>query len=380
MEEIYLDNAATTKTAPEVVETINHALTTAYGNPSSLHDRGLEAEKLIKKARNNLADELKVDSEDIYFTSGGTEANNLAILGTSRALQNYGSRVITTKIEHPSVLNACKSLEDNFDVKYLDVDETGQIDLEQLEDYLTESTILVSIMAVNNELGTIQPLKKIAKLTNNHSNLQLHVDGTQALAKIDLYPARLGIDLYSISAHKIQGPKGVGALYLAPNSKLDSIFRGSQQEQGIRPGTENVPGIAGLGTAVELMATTEKQQKIQQLKELLVTRILAEIDDSSLNGPNLKEGAPHIANISFKGVKGEILVHSLAEDNIYVSTGAACSSKRKDTNHVLEAIGLESKLIAKTIRFSLSVNNTTAEINYVVDKLKEKVTMLRKIL
>ncbi|MGM0502016.1 MAG: cysteine desulfurase family protein [Bacillota bacterium] len=380
MTEIYLDNAATTKAADEVVEQMSETLRRNYGNPSSLHDKGLAAEKLVKSAREKLAAKLKVTTEDIYFTSGGTEANNLAILGTINALKNYGSRIITTKIEHPSVLNIFKSLEEDWDVKYLDVDQTGIINLKQLAEYLNEETILVSIMAVNNELGTIQPLEQIAHLTNQYNNLYLHVDAIQALGKIDLYPGRLGIDLCSLSAHKIHGPKGVGALYAAGKTNLKAIFRGSNQEGGIRPGTENVPGIVGFGTAVDVITTREEREKMYQLKELLVTRILEEIEGSSLNGPTIKAGAPHIASISFTGIKGEILVHSLAEEDIYVSTGAACSSKRKDSNHVLEAIGLANELIDKTIRFSFGAYNTIEEVNYTIDKLKEKITMLRKIL
>ena len=380
MKEVYLDNAATTKPAEKVVEKMNEALTEAYGNPSSLHNKGLAAEKLIKEARANLAQELKVKADNIYFTSGGTEANNLAILGALKALKSYGNRIVTTKIEHPSVLNVFKSLEDDWDVKYLDVDSSGKINLEQLAEYLNQETVLLSIMAVNNELGTIQPLEKIIKLTDQYQNLYLHVDGIQALGKIELFPARLGIDLYSVSAHKIYGPKGIGALYAANTSRLNSIVRGSSQEQGIRPGTENVPGIAGFGTAVDLLTTSQEQEQIYELKKLLVDRILTEIEGSSLNGPRINQGAAHIANISFTGLKGEILVHSLAEENIYISTGAACSSKRKDSNHVLEAIALDDNLIDKTVRFSFSRNNTVEEIHYVVDKLKEKITMLRKIM
>ncbi|MBM7556705.1 cysteine desulfurase family protein [Halanaerobacter jeridensis] len=380
MAEIYLDNAATTKAFPEVATAVQEALTTNYANPSSLHQKGLAAEKIVKKARKKLAQQLKVKADEIYFTSGGTEANNLAIKGTVKSLSNYGNRIITTKIEHPSVLNVYKSLEADWDVKYLDVNQNGKIDLEQLQEYLNNDTILVSIMAVNNELGTIQPLNKISKLTKEYQNLYLHVDGIQALGKIDFFPERLGIDICSVSAHKIHGPKGVGALYAAEDTRLKNIFCGSGQEEGLRPGTENVPGIAGFAKAIDLLASKEEIEQMYQLKETLVNRILTEIEGSTLNGPAIRDGAPHIANISFAGIRGEILVHSLAEDDIYVSTGAACSSRRKDSNHILEAIGIADDLIDKTIRFSLSTTNTEAEIETVITKLKEKITMLRKII
>ena len=380
MDEIYLDNAATTKVFPEVVTAVTDALNSNYGNPSSLHHKGLAAEKLLKAARKNLASNLKVTADEIYFTSGGTEANNLAIKGAIKTLKRYGNRIITTKIEHPSVLSIFNELESNWDVKYLDVDQTGRIDLKQLQEYLNNDTILVSIMAVNNELGTIQPLKKISNLISEYQNLYWHVDGIQALGKIDLFPKRLGIDLCSVSAHKIHGPKGVGALYINEDTRLNSIFHGSGQEEGLRPGTENVPGIAGFGKALELLATPKQREQMYQLKETLVNRILTEIEGSTLNGPGIREGAPHIANISFRGVRGEVLVHSLAEDNIYVSTGAACSSRRKDSNHVLEAVGINNDLIDKTIRFSLTTTTSKEEIATVITKLKEKIIMLRKII
>ena len=380
MAEIYLDNAATTKAFPEVATAVQEALMTNYANPSSLHQKGLAAEKVVKRARKKLAQQLKVKADEIYFTSGGTEANNLAIKGTIKSLSNYGDRIITTKIEHPSVLNVYKSLEADWDVKYLDVNQNGKIDLEQLQEYLNNDTILVSIMAVNNELGTIQPLNKISKLTKEYQNLYLHVDGIQALGKINFFPERLGIDICSVSAHKIHGPKGVGALYAAEDTRLKNIFCGSGQEEGLRPGTENVPGIAGFAKAIDLLASREEIEQMYQLKETLVNRILTEIKGSTLNGPAIRDGAPHIANISFAGIRGEILVHSLAEDDIYVSTGAACSSRRKDSNHILEAIGIADDLIDKTIRFSLATTNTEAEIETVITKLKEKITMLRKII
>ncbi|GAB6138543.1 cysteine desulfurase family protein [Halanaerobaculum tunisiense] len=378
MKEIYLDNAATTKVAPEVVTTINEVFTEKYGNPSSLHNKGLVAEKLIKKARRKIANNLSVQSKELFFTSGGTEANNLAIKGALNVLQRHGKRLITTSIEHPSVLRVFEKLaEKGWDVKYIEVDQQGIINLDQLEKVLNEETILVSTMAVNNELGSIQPLKKISQLLKQYDNLYWHVDGIQALGKINIKPAQLGINLYSMSAHKIHGPMGVGALYVSANTRLESLLEGSSQEEGLRPGTENVPGIAGFGKAISLVPDQEEVKTMYQLKEYLVNRILTEIDDTYLNGPSVKAGAPQIANISFAGLRGEVLVHSLEEEGIYLSTGAACSS-REASSHVLEAISRQQDLITGAIRFSLSWETTQQEIDYTVDKVKEKVEMLRK--
>ena len=379
-EEIYLDNAATTKAFPAVAAAVKDALVNNYANPSSLHQKGLAAEKLIKSARRRLAQTLKVGKDEIYYTSGGTEANNLAIQGTLKSLGRAGERIITTEIEHPSVLNLFKELEEEWDVKYLSVDQKGQIDLKELQEYLNNDTILLSIMAVNNEIGTIQPLSEVSALINDYQDLYWHVDGIQALGKIDIFPKHLGIDLYSMSGHKIHGPKGVGALYAAADTNLRSIFKGSQQEQGLRPGTENVPGIAGFDKAVELLASAKERKQLYKLKERLVDKILTQLEGSRLIGPELKEGAPHILNILFSGLKGEVLVHSLAQDDIYLSTGAACSSQHKTSNHVLEAIGITEAQLDQTIRFSLATTNTRAEIDRAANKLVEHSNRLRKMM
>ncbi|SNY05936.1 cysteine desulfurase [Orenia metallireducens] len=381
MEEIYLDNAATTKPYPEVVEKMKIALTTTYGNPSSLHRMGIEAEKMIKEARKNIASKLDVSDKEVYFTSGGTESNNLAIKGAVNSLKRHGKRLITSSIEHPSVLNLFKRLEsEGYDVKYLQVDNEGIIDLEELKAYLNDETILVSIMGVNNETGSIQPLAEIGELLSDYDNLYFHVDGVQGFGKVDIPLSKIGIDLYSISAHKIHGPKGTGALYIKRGTRIDNLISGSKQESGIRPGTENVPGIAGFGQAVELLPSQDDKEKMYRLKELLVTRVLDEIEDSYLNGPKIHSGAAHIANISFVGVKGEVLIHTLERDNIYLSTGAACSSKQDTPSYVLEAMKVKPKLIEGAIRFSFAPTTTVEEINYTVDKLKDAVKMLRKIM
>lgn len=377
MEEIYLDNAATTRVVPKVAEKINHALTTAYGNPSSLHNKGLEAEKLVKTARRAVADQLQVGPEEIYFTSGGTEANNLAILGAATALTRYGNQIITTPIEHASVRNTIQHLvEAGWEVEYLEVDEAGTINLEQLEELVSQETVLVSIIGVNNELGSLQPLAKIAQITAQYDNLYLHVDGIQALGKVDIFPAQLGIDLFSVSAHKIHGPKGVGALYINSDIQVPNILHGSEQEAGIRPGTENVPGIVGFGRAVELLPADKEH--LYQLKEELITKVTNQIEQVKVNGPTVRKGAPHIVSLSFAGIKGEVLVHSLEEEGIYVSTGSACHSRHSEPSQVLQAIEVGPKYIDGTLRFSFSYSTTQEEIDYTVETLQEKVEMLRK--
>ncbi|AGB41297.1 cysteine desulfurase family protein [Halobacteroides halobius DSM 5150] len=377
MKEVYLDNAATTKVTPKVADKVKQVMTKEYGNPSSLHNKGLAAEKVIKEARENLAHKLQVEAKEIFFTSGGTEANNLAIKGALKTLRNKGNRIITSSIEHPSVLNVFKELEEEWDVKYLEVDHKGSINLDQLEKLLTADTVLVSIMAVNNETGTIQPLKKISNILKSHKNLYWHVDGIQALGKVNILPDKLGINLYSMSAHKIHGPMGVGALYVSSDTRLKSLVQGSSQEEGLRPGTENVPGIAGFGKAIKLLPSKEEIKDMYQLKKDLTTRILTEIDDVFLNGPQIEQGAAHIVNMSVAGLRGEVVVHSLEEEGIYISTGAACSS-RQANSHVLEALEVGPDLITGALRFSFSLNNTKEEIDYTVDILKNKVTMLRK--
>ncbi len=381
MKEVYLDNAATTKVYEPVIEEVNHALRSSYGNPSSLHGMGIDAEKIIKNSRAVIAAKLQVDAKEIFFTSGGTESNNLAIKGAVNSLNRYGNRIITSSIEHPSVLNVFKGLErGGYDVKYLGVNQSGLINLKELEEYLNDDTILVSIMGVNNEIGSIQPLAEIGELISAYDNLYFHVDGVQTFTKVDSYPAKANIDLYSISSHKLHGPKGSGALYIKKGSRIDNLLAGSKQESGLRPGTENVPGIAGFGKAVQLAPDSEDLQRMQELKEALAAKILKEIEETEINGPKLADGAPHILNISFAEIKGEVLVHSLERDNIYLSTGAACSSRQETPSYVLEAIGTKPKMIAGAIRFSLSSTTTLEEIDYTVDKLKAHVKMLRKIM
>jgi cysteine desulfurase len=377
--EVYLDNSATTPVREEVAEAIMDVLTNRYGNPSSLHRMGIVAEKLVKESRQILAQALGVKDDEIFFTSGGTESNNLAIKGAARANCRWGRHLLTTAVEHPSVLNACAQLEEEgFRVTYLQVNAEGVIAPEELEAALTPETILVSTMFVNNEVGSIQPLTEIGAILKKRENIVWHVDAVQGFAKLPIRPKQLGIKLLSISGHKFHGPKGVGALYVAKNTRLAPLFGGGGQELGLRSGTENVPGIVGLGKAAAL--ALDKRDKaaarMGALKELLREEILTRIPGTRLNGPQTG-GAPHILNISFAGVKGEILVHALEEAGIYVSTGSACSSRQAKTNHVLEALGLDPEYREGALRFSLSPLNTQEEMEYTVAKLAEIVPELR---
>lgn len=368
MKEVYLDNSATTRPLPEVVEAMVASLTDNYGNPSSLHNKGLEAEKILKEARRKIADKLAVLPEEIIFTSGGTESNNLAIKGIAYNFQNRGRHLITTEVEHPSVLESFLALEEEgFEVTYLKTDRHGQISLAQLEESITPETILVSIMHVNNELGTIYPLAEIGKLIKEKNpNTFFHADCIQSFGKILLHPASKQLDLLSISGHKIHGPKGIGALYKKKGIELKAQLTGGGQENNYRCGTENVPGIAGLIPALDaLPAYTEEKpfdQEMDRLKKHFLKGLKKIKRKVIINSP--EDGSPQILNISFPGIKGEVLIHSLAAEGIYVSTGSACHSKSREKSHVLRSIGLSPDVIDGTIRISFSPYNTIEELDY----------------
>ncbi len=384
MREIYLDNSATTKPLNNVVKIMMEYYQHKYGNPSSMHKMGIEAEKGIKFARKEIAKFLKVEEEEIIFTSGGTESNNMAIQGVVNRNKKRGNHIITTTIEHPSVLNIFKDLEKRgFEVSYLSVDKKGRINLEEIKSLVRKDTILVSVMMVNNEIGTIQPIKKIGKIIKeNNSQCVFHVDGVQAFGKVPCYPKNMNIDLFTISSHKIHGPKGVGALYKRRDLLIDPIILGGGQEVGIRSGTENVPGIVGMGKAVEnLNKNFEKNIKfLRLLRQRAKEKISEKIKNVSINGPtNLEEIAPHILSVSFENIKGEVLLHSLEQDGIYVSTGSACSSKKKGS-HVLKGIGLPDTFIDGTLRISFSILNKEEEVDILVESLKKYVDLLRKII
>lgn len=382
--DIYLDNGATTKPSEEVIDIMVKAMREYYGNPSSLHRKGVEIEKLIKKARKQVAKALGADEGEIYFTSGGTESNNLGILGALQGNKRKGKHIITTKIEHPSVLNVFKELEeDGYDISYLNVDKNGLIDIDEFNRVLREDTVLVSIMYVNNEVGIIQPIEEIVKIIKNRRNRPIiHVDAIQAFGKIKINLKKLKIDLMSISGHKICGPKGVGALYVRKGTKIKSIVFGGNQELGLRSGTENVPGILGLGVAAEIAKNDMDSniKKMTNLKSILVKGIQSNLGKIKINGVVDENSAPHILNISFEGIRGEVLLHTLEQRNIYVSTGSACSSKKKAFSHVLKEMGLTNDEMEGAIRFSFSPQNTKDQIDYTVKNLKKSVKDLRKVI
>lgn len=380
MIEVYLDNSATTCALEPVAKAVYDFMTGKYGNPSSLHGKGIEAEKMLRTSREMVADFLGVKPNEIYFTSGGTESNNLAIKGTIYNLRRWGNHLITTSMEHPSILETFRYLEkEGFKVTYLSPDKDGYIDVKELERALTPETILVSIMYVNNEVGTIQPIEQAASIIKKHnSNTLFHVDAVQAFGKIPLVPKLKGIDLLSVSSHKIHGPKGIGALFVRDKVKITPLLHGGGQESGVRSGTENVPGIVGFKVAVEYCHKNfeDWQNKMKALKEKFIESVLAKIPDVVLNSP--KTGAPHIVNISFLGTRGEILLHSLESRGIYVSTGSACSSHKGGKSHVLDALGKNPEEKDSAIRFSLSPFISMEDIDYTVKTLQEAVYEIRK--
>lgn len=375
--EIYFDNAATTKIIPEVREIMLKTMDVEYGNPSSMHLKGVGAEKYIRYARNTISKQLKCEPKEITFTSGGTEANNLALIGIALANKRAGNHIITTSIEHASVYNPVLYLEElGFRITFLNVREDGKVDLEHLKESLCEDTILVSTMAVNNEIGTIEPIEEVAKIIKGYNkNILYHVDAIQAFGKQIIYPKRIGIDALSISGHKIHGPKGSGALFVDSRVKIKPILYGGGQEKGLRSGTENTAAIAGIGKACEEMYLhlDENRDKMNQVKQVLIdgaTQIEGVTDNSG--------EAPHIASLSFRSVRSEVLLHALEEKGIYVSAGSACSSNHPAISGVLKAIGLEKELLESTLRFSFCEYNTVEEAEYTVQALNELLPMLRR--
>lgn len=376
---VYLDNSATTKVRSEVLREIVDVNENYYGNPSSLHRMGLKVEKKIKEARKSIAKIINALPEEIYFTGGGTESNNIAIYGL---LNNFSKQnnIITTKIEHPSVYNVFKQLEKNFIVKYLDTDNSGRVNISSLNEMVDENTQLVSIMHVNNEIGTVQDIEKIACIVKaKNKNTKLHIDCVQSFGKIKIDANKLLIDTLTFSSHKIHGPKGVGGLYIRSGLKINPLVYGGGQESGIRSGTEDTAGIIGFGKACELIYNNfeEETNKLVSLKKQYIKRLTEEIDDIKINSP-VEGGAPHIVNVSFKNVPGEVLLHYLEGNDIYVSTGSACSSKARD-NRILSAINLSKEYQAGTIRISLGHFNSFEEIEYVIENIKQSVQDIRSI-
>ena len=375
--EIYFDNAATTKIIPEVREIMLETMDEEYGNPSSMHLKGVGAEKYIRYAKNVISKQLKCESKEITFTSGGTESNNLALIGIALANKRAGNHIITTGIEHASVYNPILYLEElGFRVTFLKVDEKGKVDLEDLQQALCEDTILVSTMAVNNEIGTVEPIEEIAKIIKAYNkDIIYHVDAIQAFGKMTIYPKRIGVDALSMSGHKIHGPKGSGALFVDSHVKIKPILYGGGQEKGRRSGTENTAAIAGMGKAAEVMygRLEENRKAMQKVKQALIEGATA------IEGVTDNSGeAPHIASLSFRGVRSEVLLHALEDKGIYVSAGSACSSNHPAVSGVLKAIGLEQDLLESTLRFSFCEYNTVEEAEYTVEVLKELLPMLRR--
>lgn len=377
--EIYLDNSATTRPFDEVIEYIGEINKNIYGNPSSLHTKGIEAEKLVRKARESIAGTLGVDSKEIYFTSGGTESNNLAIRGFLEANPRKGNHIITTAIEHPSVLEVFKYLAaKGYKVDYIDVDSKGLINLEQLKARIGKETALISLIYVNNEVGTIQPVEEIVRIKNSiNRETVIHMDAVQAYGKLAVAPKKIGIDMMSVSSHKIHGPKGVGALYVDKSVKIKPIVFGGGQETLLRSGTENVPGICGFGLAAETVfkSLTQNYEKVTGLRQLFIKKLEEEMEDYRVLSS--EESLPYIFNISFANLKSEVLLHHLEEKNIFVSTGSACSSRKNIHSHVLRAIGLDGKYIDGAIRFSFSAWNTENDIEKTVEALKEIVPKIQ---
>ena len=378
---IYLDSAATTIVHKNVADAIYNSLVEDIGNPSSLHRLGLEAELKIRNAKKIVADLLKGERGSIIFTSGGTEANNLAVVGGALARRRYGNHIITTHLEHPSILEAFAHLQkQGFDISYISVDSKGYIDLEKLKASLREDTILVSIIHVNNEIGTIQPIDEATNIVKSHSkHIYMHVDAIQSFGKLKLYPKQTGIDLLTFSAHKIHGPKGIGGLYIGEGIMLHSLVHGGGQEGGLRSGTENLSGIIGLAEAVKFVTPYIKQDinPMYELKKILCESILDKVKDARINGPDILEGAPHILSMSFPGINAQTMLHALEQRDIYVSTGAACSSRTADISYVLKNIGLPRDIAKSAIRFSLSYMNTKDELFGIGEIVGEIVDELR---
>lgn len=379
--EVYFDNSATTKVLDSVKDIVVKTMTEDYGNPAAKHRKGMEAEQYIRDARKIIADTMKVQEKEILFTSGGSESNNMALFGAAWANQRAGKHIISTSIEHPSVYNPLGMLEElGFEVTILPVDHDGHISLKELEEAIRPDTILVSTMYVNNEVGAVEPVEEISKIikAKNPSTLY-HVDAIQAYGKYVIRPKKQGIDLLSVSSHKIHGPKGVGFLYIRNGVKIKPLIYGGGQQAGMRSGTENVPGVAGFGAAAKEMYTNhaEKVQKLIELKDYMTDR-LGEIEGTVINSKKGEASAPQIVSVSFEGVRSEVLLHALEDKGVYVSSGSACSSNHPGISGTLKGIGVAQKLLDSTIRMSFGMFNTKEEVDYTIDVLKELVPVLRR--
>lgn len=379
--EVYFDNSATTRVLDSVKDVVVKVMTEDYGNPSSRHRKGMEAEGYVRQAAAEIARTLRVKDREILFTSGGTESNNMALIGCAMANHRAGKHIISTGIEHASVYNPLAFLErKGFEVTYLSVDKEGHISLEELKQAVRPDTILVSVMYVNNEVGAIEPVEEIAALVHKENPAILfHVDAIQAYGKLIIRPKKQGIDLLSVSAHKIHGPKGAGFLYIDERVKINPLLYGGGQQRDMRSGTENVPGIAGLGVAAKEMYRNheEKIAYIADLKNYLIEKLEA-LEGVTVNSLRGMESAPHIVSASFEGIRGEVLLHALEDKGIYVSSGSACSSNHPAISGTLRAMGVKKELLDSTLRFSLCVFNKKEEVDYCAEALKGLLPALRR--
>lgn len=382
MMEVYLDNSATTKAYECVGDLVRKVMCEDYGNPSSMHMKGVEAEHYIKEAKEILAKLLKVQEKEIFFTSGGTESDNLALIGAARANKRRGNHLITTSIEHPAVLNTMRYLEEEegFRVTFLPVDRFGRVTLSDLQEALCPETILVSVMYVNNEVGSVQPVDEAAGIVKAYNReIVFHVDAVQGFGKYRIYPKRSKIDLLSISGHKIHGPKGTGVLYISEGVKIKPIVFGGEQQKNIRSGTENVPGIAGLALAAKEIYTDleEKVARMRELKKHFIEGV-TKLEDTTVHGLYDETSAPHIISVGFAGVRSEVLLHALEEKGICVSSGSACASNHPSISGVLKGIGAGKEYLDATLRFSMSEFTTREEIDYTLETLYNLVPVLRR--
>ncbi len=382
--EVYLDNSATTRVFPEVAELMTKIMCEDYGNPSSLHMKGVAAEQHLRYAKETLAKLLKVNEKEILFTSGGTESDNLALIGCAMANRRRGNHLITTRVEHPAILKTMQYLESiGYQVTYLPVDKSGRICLEDLHRAITPQTILVSIMHTNNEVGARQPIEEAGALIKRmNPAILFHVDAVQGFGKARIYPKKMNIDLLSVSGHKIHGPKGVGFLYINEKVKIQPIVYGGGQQQNLRSGTENVPGVAGLAKAAEMMYAhmDEDISRLYRLKTMFIDGV-KKLNDIQVNGlfdGGIEGTAPHIVSVSFAGVRSEVLLHALEDKGIYVSAGSACSAHKPQPSATLKAMGIDKDLLSSTIRFSFSVYTTEEEINYTLQQMYDMIPMLRR--
>ena len=380
MRNVYLDYSATTPVKEEVLKEMIPYFTEKFGNPSSLYDMGLESKEAVDKARQQVAALINADPSEIYFPARGTEADNWAVFGTAEKFRAKGNHIITTKVEHHAMLHSCAYLEkEGYDVTYLDIDKDGRVDLKQLEDAITDKTILISIMLVNNEIGTIEPVKEAAAIAKKHKIL-FHTDAVQALGNVPIDVKDMGIDMMSMSSHKIYGPKGIGALFIRKGVRIDNYMHGGAQENNRRAGTENLAGIVGFGKAAQLAKENfdAHVKHSSQMRDYLKDRILSEIPDTFVNG-TMDGRHPGNLNVTFEYIEGESILLLLNQFGISVSTGSACSSKSLEPSHVLAALGVPDEMIHGTVRFTVGDMTTKEDIDYVVDNLKTVVARLREI-